>query len=288
MLGKKRKSNRKAKDSVFTNLFTIPKYRYQLFKELHPEVKGITEDDIEIVTLEHVLMNNEYNDLGLLAGDHFLILAEAQSTWSVNILIRFLLYLASTYKDYIEAKEISLYGTKKAVIPKPELYLIYSGNKGKKPEVLSFTKEFFGGYESAVEIKAKVIYGDNKKHDMISQYIAYCRVLDMQVKKFGRTKKAIEETIGICSDKDILKEYLENHRKEVVDIMTQLYDREREMKLYVKEREQEAANDATRKSTLENIRNLMETMKWSAKEAMNAMKIAPKDQKTYLPMLKKG
>ena len=109
----------------------------------------------------------------------------------------------------------------------------------------------------------------------------------MQVKKFGRTKKAIEETIGICSNKDILKEYLETHRKEVVDIMTQLYDREREMKLYVKEREQEAANDATRKSTLENIRNLMETMKWSAKEAMNAMKIAPKDQKTYLPMLKK-
>ena len=51
MPGKKKKSNRKAKDSVFTNLFTIPKYRYQLFKELHPEVKGITEDDIEIVTL---------------------------------------------------------------------------------------------------------------------------------------------------------------------------------------------------------------------------------------------
>ena len=113
------------------------------------------------------------------------------------------------------------------------------------------------------------------------------RFFGLQVKKFGRTKKAIEETIGICSDKDILKEYLEAHRKEVVDIMTQLYDREREMKLYVKEREQEAANDATRKSTLENIRNLMETMKWSAKEAMNAMKIAPKDQKTYLPMLKK-
>lgn len=52
-----------------------------------------------------------------------------------------------------------------------------------------------------------------KKHDMISQYIAYCRVLDMQVKKHGRTKKAIEETIRICSDKDILKEYLEAHRR---------------------------------------------------------------------------
>ncbi len=284
MPGKKRRSNRKAKDSVFTNLFTIPKYRYQLFKELHPEVKGITEDDIEIVTLEHVLMNNEYNDLGLLAGDHFLILAEAQSTWSVNILIRFLLYLASTYKDYIEAKDISLYGTKKAVIPKPELYLIYSGNKGKKPEVLSFTKEFFGGNESAVEIKAKVIYGDSKKHDVISQYIAYCRVLDMQVKKHGRTKKAIEETIRICSDKNILKEYLEVHRKEVVDIMTQLYDREREMRLYVEEMKQ----DAAKKSTLDAIKKLMKKLKMSAKEAMDFLEIAPKDQKTYLPMLKKG
>ena len=273
MPGKKRRSNRKAKDSVFTNLFTIPKYRYQLFKELHPEVKGITEDDIEIVTLEHVLMNNEYNDLGLLVGDHFLILAEAQSTWSVNILIRFLLYLASTYKDYIEAKDISLYGTKKAVIPKPELYLIYSGNKGKKPEVLSFTKEFFGGNESAVEIKAKVIYGDSKKHDMISQYIAYCKVLDMQVKKHGRTKKAIEETIRICSDKDILKEYLEAHRKEVVDIMTQLYDREREMRLYVEEMKQ----DAAKKSTLDAIKKLMKKLKMSAKEAMDFLEIAPKD-----------
>ena len=284
MPAKKRKSNRKAKDSVFTNLFTIPKYRYQLFKELHPEVKGITEDDIEIVTLEHVLMNNEYNDLGLLAGDHFLILAEAQSTWSVNILIRFLLYLASTYKDYIESKGISLYGMKKATIPKPELYLIYSGNKGRKPEMLSFTKEFFGGNESAVEIKAKVIYGDSKKHDVISQYIAYCRVLDMQVRKHGRTKKAIEETIRICSDKDILKEYLEAHRKEVVDIMTRLYDREREMKLYVEEMRQ----DADTNRGLKDIKNLMKNLKMSAKEAMNALGISPQDQKIYLPMLKKG
>ena len=85
-----------------------------------------------------------------------------------------------------------------------------------------------------------------------------------------------------------LREYLEAHRKEVVDIMTQLYDREREMKLYVQEREQAAAKDAERKSTLENIKSLMRTMKLSAKEAMNALQIAPKDQKTYLPMLKKG
>ena len=276
-------ANRKAKDSVFSNLFTIPKYRYQLFRQLHPEAKDIKESDIEIVTLEHVLMNNEYNDLGLLAGDHFLILAEAQSTWSVNILLRFLLYLASTYKDYIDEKNIRLYGTKKARIPKPELYLIYSGKRGKKPEILSLSEEFFGGEATAVEIKAKVIYGDSKKRDVISQYIEYCRVLDLQVKKYGRTKQAVEETIRICSDKGILKEYLEAHRREVVDIMTRIYDKEREMKLYV----EEERSDAEKKAKVDSIKSLMRNLKFSAKEAMNALGIAPKDQKMYMPMLKK-
>ena len=49
-----------------------------------------------------------------------------------------------------------------------------------------------------------------------------------------------------------MKEYLEAHRKEVVDIMTQLYDREREMRLYV----EEAKQDAAKKSTLDAIKNL--------------------------------
>ncbi len=73
-------------------------------------------------------------------------------------------------------------------------------------------------------------------------------------------------------------------RKEVVDTMTQLYDREREMRLYVEEMKQ----DAAKKSTLDAIKKLMKKLKMSAKEAMDFLEIAPKDQKTYLPMLKKG
>ena len=41
--------------------------------------------------------------------------------------------------------------------------------------------------------------------------------------------------------------------------MTQLYDEEREMKLYVEEVKQEAEKDATRKNTLTNIKNLILT-----------------------------
>ena len=108
-------------------------------------------------------------------------------------------------------------------------------------------------------------------------------MLDLQVKKYGRDKKAVEETIRICSDKDILKEYLEAHRKEVVDIMTQLYDREYELGLYVAEERKDAADNAN----VERIRNLMKNLKMSAKDAMNALGIEPKDQKIYMRMLKK-
>ncbi|MBP5553892.1 MAG: hypothetical protein J6X94_03370 [Lachnospiraceae bacterium] len=62
--------------------------------------------------------------------------------------------------------------------------------------------------------------------------------------------------------------------------MTQLYDREREMKLYVEEERKE--------ERIEAIKKLMKKLKMSAKEAMDVLDIALKDQKTYLPMLKKG
>ena len=66
--------------------------------------------------------------------------------------------------------------------------------------------------------------------------------------------------------------------------MTQLYDREREMKLYVaEERKEEKMN-----TKVDDIKNLMKNLKLSAKEAMNALGIYQQDQKTYLPMKKKG
>ncbi len=43
----------------------------------------------------------------------------------------------------------------------------------------------------------------------------------------GRTVEAAQETIRICKDKDVLREYLAAHEKEVVSIMMALYDKEK-------------------------------------------------------------
>ena len=67
----------------------------------------------------------------------------------------------------------------------------------------------------------------------------------------GRTKKAILETIRICKDKNVLKEYLENKEREVVDIMMALYDEEEIMRSYVRSEVQEAVQEAVRRTKQE-------------------------------------
>jgi translation initiation factor 2 beta subunit (eIF-2beta)/eIF-5 len=242
------KAKRTTKNSVFLNLFGDKKYLLQLYQTLHPEDADITEDDLDIVTIENILTDNLYNDLGLIAhGDKLLLLLEAQSTWTVNILIRVLMYLAQSYHEYCVKTSQSLYRSKKVKIPQPELFIIFTGNQGKKPEVLSLSEEFFGGAETAVEVKAKVIY-ESDGDDIINQYIIFCKVFDDQRKKHGLTQKAVEETIRICKDRNILRNYLENKEMEVVTIMMSLFDEEQIMKIYVKDMQNEAAKEADKKT----------------------------------------
>ena len=72
-----------------------------------------------------------------MVGDRLLILVEAQSTWTVNIIIRSLIYLMTTYQDYFTRTKQNLYKSKKVKLPKPELYVIYTGDRKEHPEYLS-------------------------------------------------------------------------------------------------------------------------------------------------------
>ena len=97
------------KDSVFTYLFSDPAYACELYRYLHPEDTNVTEADCKLVTIQNILSNGQYNDLGLLVRDILIILAEAQSTFSPNAPIRVFLYMAQEYKDYIDEHKLNLY-----------------------------------------------------------------------------------------------------------------------------------------------------------------------------------
>ena len=64
------------------------------------------------------------------------------------------------------------------------------------------------------------------------------------MKLYGRTRKTVTETIRICKDKKVLREYLLDREKEVVSIMMSLFDEEEVIRSYIKSERCEAAQEA--------------------------------------------
>lgn len=251
------KPKHKIKDSVFTNLFQDKNYLLQLYQTLHPEDTNVTTDDIRDVTMKHVLVNADYNDLGFSVQDRLIILVESQSTFSMNIIIRALMYLIQTYHDYFKRTKQNLYGSKKVTFPKPELYMIYVGEQTPVPDILSLADEFFEGEDIAIEAKVKVLYQENE-NDIIGQYIIFCKVYNEQRRKYGNTLQAVTETIRICQNRNILKEYLQEKQEEVIDIMMTLFDDEQILDAYTKELVEKGEKRGEQKSARTIARQLIE------------------------------
>lgn len=218
--------NKTSKDSVFCDMFSRPEYLIQLYRTLHPEDTESTEEDLTGVTLKTILSEGVYNDLGFQVKDKLLILVEAQSTWSPSIILRSMIYMMHTLQEYFNNHDINLYKNNHVKFPKPELYVIYNKKRTDQKEYLSFKEEYFKDEDCCIDAKVKMIYLDDSD-SIINQYIKFCLVLDDQIKMHGKTIKAVEETIRICKEADILAEYLKGREVEVKNIMHTLFDQER-------------------------------------------------------------
>ena len=222
-----KQARRTVKDTVFRSIFSIRKYLLQMYQSLHPEDVLTVESDLDVVTLDSILVNDIYNDLGFNVGDKLIILVEAQSTWTYNIVVRALLYLATTYQRHFEKTHSDMYSSKKLVLPRPELYVVYTGEKGNYPDVISLNEEYFNGQCGDVEVKVKVIFlKDESDNDIISQYIMFCRIISAQFKEHGYSEQAVKNAINICIKNNILSDYLKDKHSEVESIMSTLYSQD--------------------------------------------------------------
>ena len=249
------------KDSVFTSLFKEKRYLIQLSRALHPEDTETTEDDLKDVTVSNVLVDDIYNDLGFTVGTTIMLLIEVQSTWTVNIIFRALMYLVQTYREYFRKTKQNLYKSKKLKMPKPEIYVIYVGDRKTRPEEISLSEEFFEGKDICIDVRVKMIY-DGKNGDIINQYVVFTKVCNEQVAKHGRTREAVQEAVRICKERNVLKEYLSSREKEVVDMLMELYDEQEVIRSYVESEKYEAEN-ATKIAT---ARRLLKMGKLSIEE----------------------
>ena len=174
--------------------------------------------------------------VGKMKREKLIIFVEAQSTWSINILIRILLYLAATYHDYIIEHNMFVHDSGRLDIPEPEFYVIYTGSRKIEKEVISLREDFWHNPNAKLDLLVRVIHSANK-NDVIGQYIIFAHVLDSQIKIYGRVKAAVENTIRICQNEDVLREYLEGRKKEVIDVMMLLFDHDYLVEAYARKRE---------------------------------------------------
>jgi len=221
--------NRKMKDSLFTDIFSRKENTADLYHSLHPEEEIPAEEDIEIITLTQVFAYGQYNDLGFQVGDHIMVFAEAQSTWSINILVRFLLYYAQSLMDRFTGNEWveDLYRTRKMVLPKVEFYVVYTG-EAETEEEYRLKDVFFNGRDD-IDLKARVIH--KAGHDtLIGQYLEFINILQKETegkwKDRNEMRKAVNKAIDTAIENDILKVYLLKHRREIMEKFIDLISQE--------------------------------------------------------------
>ena len=193
----------KVKDKTFTTVFSDKESQVSLIERLLPDVGEVNPDLIRNITIDNVLTTGIYNDLGLMYGNKAMILVEAQSTWTANILVRFILYVAETLTTTFSSLDKNgdvankLYGTRKVPMPEIHLYVIYVGKDNSRvPEgLITLSDEFYDGKELGVDIRATVI-SKASGADIISQYIRFCKIVYEVEKELGRTKEAIQKILG--------------------------------------------------------------------------------------------
>lgn len=78
----------------------------------------------------------------------------------------------------------------------------------------------------------------------MTQYVQFCKISDAQRKLYGPTQEAIEKTIQICKERNVLAPFLTSREKEVTTIMATLYNQETIQEI----REYNLVKDANEKS----------------------------------------
>ena len=236
----KNKPNYTLKDSLFIDLFSDKMRLIQLYKSLINDQRQINPEDIEILTIQNIILRGIYNDLGFRVKDEIIILMEAQTTYTTNIVLRILFYLSETLKNYIidssENKNLNeLYNTKPRIIPKIKLFVVYTGDKMMQDHDLHLKDVMVeNDIISDIDMKVRVLCTGNKK-SILGQYILFTQIYTKQKKECKDIETAVKNTIEICMNDEILKEYLDYRKMEVQEMITAFTTQEEAFESFLKD-----------------------------------------------------
>ena len=223
---------RKYKDILFRFIFKDKKELLQLYNAING-TSYKNPDDLLITTMEDVIYIGMKNDLSFLIANE-INLYEHQSTVNKNMPLRGLFYLAKMYESYVETNGLNRYQKKLIPLPFPRFIVFYNGEEEIGEELYLRLSDAFEKRkeEPAVECVAKFIninYGHNQelmqKCERLGEYSYFVASVRNYLKEGCNQKEAVTCAVNECIEKGILKDVLEKHRAEVVDMFLTTFDK---------------------------------------------------------------
>jgi len=281
--------NRNHKNSVFSSLFSTP----DVLRELYSAIEGIPippDIPIDINTLTNAFYMGQINDVSFLIDNRLVVLIEHQSTVNNNIPLRLLMYIARLYEKII--KRGKRYQNKLVKIPKPEFIVLYNGKENypdyKELKLSDAFKDIEGlklADNNVIPLELIVqVYNVNHGHN--SEILKRSETLDGysvfidKIREYQKQEKSLEKAgryaINYCIKNNILKDYLEAHASEVLNMLLGEWDKEEYLEVACEEAREEGHENGLKEGKLIIAKNLLE--KGSTPEFVHEITGLPLDE----------
>ncbi len=258
-------TNKKYKNSLFTTLFNDS----EVLLELYCALSGVMlppDTPIEINTLENVLYMDFNNDISFEVGGRLITLIEHQSTINPNMALRLLLYITRILEKKTQGS--TLYSRKRLSIPFPEFFVLYNGTDPFPDAAVLRLSDLFAKSEDLglpekmhpfLELEVNVFnINEGRNAEIVNrckklaEYSFFVDKVREYQKEGYDLEEAMKKTIQYCEKHVILKEYLEIHGSEVLNMLLEEWNMEDAI-AYARKEEREEGRKEGRAEGREDI-----------------------------------
>ena len=232
-------ANKEYKSDVFSMLLQDKKRAMEIYNAIN----GTDYDDpelVEMTTLDDKSFSLTVRNDASFILDANLSLYEHQSTYCPNMPLRDLLYFASIIQKRIKAQKRDIYGGRILKIPEPHFVVFYNGKEDAPDQYDLRLSDAFEKETEDPEIELVChVYNINSgkntpllsKCQTLREYMYFVDMVRKNNEISGNLEDAIEKAINQCMEENVLRDFLAQHREEVMHVMTLDYTFERRLEM---------------------------------------------------------
>ena len=246
MAEKKDNVTSKFKDNVFCMLYRDKKNLLELYNALNNSAYT-NVDDLQVTTLNGGSYMKYKNDASFLLCMS-LYMFEQQSSKNHNMPLRFLHYVSDVFRELFSNS--MLHRRSMIKIPVPHFVTFYNGLEKwveDEDEIRLSDMYEIPTDNPELELKVRVININEDVHILnkcktLRDYMTFVNKVRFKMGVEGdNVRIAVTEAMNECIDEDILVDFFEQHREEVVEVSIYDYDEEEVRRVLAEEYAQEVA-----------------------------------------------